>query len=242
MLTYLEQSSDAHVWLILLLINTAIYTGTLATGWLLLRFFGKRQAFRITRESFKKTGISLLTVGINTVITYVGYLLWQNGWMTITTDRTVYIIADFLVLFLGMDLLMYVFHLFIHRTFLYRAIHGLHHTSENPVPLDLFVLHPLETIGFGLMWLSLLMLYPPNLYAVILYLTANVIFGLVGHLGMDPLPGRIRNWPLVKYIGTSSFHHNHHLDIRYNFGFYTNIWDRLFGTWKKEPVPVKDQE
>ncbi|MGS2764853.1 sterol desaturase family protein [Sinomicrobium sp. M5D2P9] len=237
MLTYLEQSSAAHVWWILLLINMAIYIGTLATGWLLLRFFGKRQALHITRNSLKKTGISFLTVGINTVITYVGYLLWQNGWITIASGNATSIILDFPVLFLGMDLLMYIFHLFIHRTFLYRAIHGLHHASENPVPLDLFVLHPLETIGFGFMWLSLLMLYPASFYAIILYLTANVIFGLVGHLGIEPLPGRIRNWPLVKYIGTSSFHHDHHLDIRYNFGFYTNIWDRLFGTWKKESDP-----
>lgn len=242
MLTYLEQSSAVHVWWVLLLINIAIYAGTLASGWVLLRLSGKKQVFRATRESLKKTGISLVTVTINTAITYVGYLLWQNGWIVITSGHTAHIILDFLVLFLGMDFLMYIFHLFIHRTFLYRAIHGLHHESENPVPLDLFVLHPLETIGFGLMWLSLLMVYPATFYAVVLYLTVNVIFGLAGHLGTEPLPERIRIWPLVKYIGTSSFHHGHHLDIRCNFGFYTNIWDRLFGTWKKGPVPAKDPE
>ena len=31
-------------------------------------------------------------------------------------------------------------------------------------------------------------------------------------------------------IGTSTFHAEHHLQPRTNYGFYTVIWDRLFGT------------
>ena len=34
----------------------------------------------------------------------------------------------------------------------------------------------------------------------------------------------------LRLIGSSTFHANHHQDGDVNFGFYTNLWDRLFRT------------
>ncbi|WGQ12550.1 sterol desaturase family protein [Pedobacter gandavensis] len=39
---------------------------------------------------------------------------------------------------------------------------------------------------------------------------------------------RLERW----FIGTTAFHNQHHLNERQNFGFYTSIRDRLFGTYK----------
>lgn len=36
--------------------------------------------------------------------------------------------------------------------------------------------------------------------------------------------------PFLKHVGTSTFHAGHHRDADGNFGFYTLLWDRLFGT------------
>jgi sterol desaturase/sphingolipid hydroxylase (fatty acid hydroxylase superfamily) len=168
---------------------------------------------------------------LNTVVTYAGYWMWKHGIIIINTDISWMMILDFLILFFAMDLLMFIFHLIIHKTFLFKAVHQLHHQAVDPTPIDLFVLHPVEAISFGVLWLILLTLYPFNIYAVMIYLTVNVVFGLAGHLGMEPLPEKVRNLPLLKYLGTSTFHHNHHQDIHHNFGFYTSIWDRLFGTY-----------
>lgn len=109
-------------------------------------------------------------------------------------------------------------------------MHLLHHEAIDPKPIDLFVLHPVETICFGGLWLALLIVHPFNLYAMILYLIVNVLFGMLGHLGIEPLPEKLRKAPVLKYIGTSTFHHQHHRDVEHNFGFYTSVWDRLFGT------------
>lgn len=133
-----------------------------------------------------------------------------------------------------MDLAMYVFHYAIHHSFIYNAIHKLHHQYHNPSPIDLYVLHPIETLGFGSLWLIIINLYTFNFTAVIIYLAANVLFGIIGHLGFEPLPARIQNMLPFKFLGTSTFHHNHHTDVQHNFGFYTIIWDRLFGTYKKQ--------
>ena len=230
MLNYLLQLPPAMLWLIFLDENLLITLIVLGTGKAILRkVTGEAVNQQYTSRDWQ---ICILTNILNTVVTYTGYWIWKHGFVAITTNLSWLIIPDFLLLFLGMDLLMYIFHYIIHKTFLYKVIHQLHHQSVDPRPIDLFILHPLETIAFGALWLLLLMVKPFNIYAIIVYLTVNVVFGLAGHLGIEPLPSRFRNMPLIKYIGTSTFHHDHHRDIQYNFGFYTSIWDRLLGTHK----------
>lgn len=170
---------------------------------------------------------------LNTVVTYAGYWLWKQGFIIISYEVSWTIATHFLLLFMAMDLLMFLFHYLIHKTFLYQAVHSLHHQAIHPKPMDLFILHPVETVCFGALWLFLLVIFPFNIYAIILYLILNLAFGLTGHLGIEPLPATIRQWPLLKYLGTSTFHHDHHEHVGYNFGFYTNLWDRLFGTYRR---------
>jgi sterol desaturase/sphingolipid hydroxylase (fatty acid hydroxylase superfamily) len=44
----------------------------------------------------------------------------------------------------------------------------------------------------------------------------------------EPLPRR-----LPPHVARAGRHAEHHLDGDVNFGFYTDAWDRLFGTRKK---------
>lgn len=230
LLNYLSHLPPATLWLIFLVENLLITLLVLWSGKLIHhKTTGTTIAYTYTSRDWQ---ICFLTNTLNTVVTYAGYWLWQHSLITITTGFSWSVIPDFLLLFLGMDLLMFIFHYIIHKTFLYKAIHNLHHQSVHPKPIDLFILHPAETISFGTLWLLLLMVKDFNIYAVMGYLAVNVLFGMAGHLGIEPLPLRFRNMPVVKYIGTSTFHHNHHQDVQYNFGFYTSIWDRLLGTHK----------
>ncbi len=222
LLNYLLQLPVGYVWLIFLLENSLITCGVLIIG----SFFYKGP------YTSKEWAICIITNIINTIVTYTGFWLWKHGIVKIAMGVSWNILLDFLLLFMAMDLLMYVFHIAIHKTFLYKAVHHLHHEAVDPKPIDLFVLHPVETFGFGSLWLLLLVVYPFNIYAIMIYLTINVIFGLAGHLGIEPIPEKVLRLPLIKYLGTSTFHHNHHQDITHNFGFYTSIWDRLFKTYK----------
>lgn len=224
MLNYLLHLSTLTLWLLFLAENVAIT--------LLVLYFGRLVQGTAQKYTAKEWKICAMTNILNTVVTYAGFWMWKNGFITINLEPSWAAVTDFLILFFAMDLLMFVFHYIIHKTFLFKAVHQLHHEAVNPKPIDLFILHPVEAIAFGGMWLMLLMLYPFHIYAVIIYLVVNVIFGLMGHLGMEPLPARFRRLPVVKYLGTSTFHHDHHQDVHYNFGFYTSIWDRLFGTHK----------
>jgi sterol desaturase/sphingolipid hydroxylase (fatty acid hydroxylase superfamily) len=188
----------------------------------------------ITRKEWQ---VALLTLLINSLITLAGFLLWRRGIITLHTGFSFRILVVFVVLFLGMDLLMYLFHYLVHKTFLYGLIHRLHHQYREPQPIALFVLHPVETLGFGSLWLGLMIVYPANINAVVIYLSLNVLFGVLGHSGIEPFPASWQKQPLLKYIGSATFHYQHHQHEGYNFGFYTSIWDRLFGTLAPPAVP-----
>jgi len=128
-----------------------------------------------------------------------------------------------------MDLGMYVLHRVAHSRWFY-PVHRLHHEYDRPWALTLFVVHPLETLGFGLLWLAVVVLYGPCWLGLCLYMAANLAAGTLGHLGVEPFSARWSRLPLLREVGTSTFHAQHHLDGQYNFGFYTLLWDRLFGT------------
>ena len=219
------------LWIIFLAENTAILVGVLVWGHRLQRAAGGSHPLHPFAYNRRQWRIAAITTILNTVVTYAGYWLWTHNAIRLTTTFSINILRDAAFLFFAMDLLMYIFHYVIHKTPLYKLLHTLHHEATDPEPIDLFILHPLETLSFGALWLLLLLLFPLNIYGIIIYLIINVVFGMAGHLGMEPLPAKVRQWPVLKYLGTSTFHHTHHRNEQCNFGFYTSIWDRVFRTF-----------
>jgi sterol desaturase/sphingolipid hydroxylase (fatty acid hydroxylase superfamily) len=109
-------------------------------------------------------------------------------------------------------------------------MHRTHHRYDKPRPLNLFVLNPFEVLGFGALWLGVIIVYSSTWAGMLGYLALNLIFGTMGHLGVEPLPRAFMRLPVLRHLGTSTFHARHHQDGDVNFGFYTDLWDRLFKT------------
>lgn len=175
-------------------------------------------------------GLAALTILLNTAITFAGLLLWREGIITFTRPGVLRALLDAALLFFVMDAAMYVLHRLGHLPLFYPLLHRTHHRFDRPRPLTLFVLNPAETLSFGVLWLAVVSLYDASWLGMAIYLVLNVVFGAVGHLGVEPLPGR---WPRIPVLGAltgATFHGQHHGDLRYNYGFYTTLWDRLFGT------------
>ncbi|MDN3693692.1 sterol desaturase family protein [Chryseobacterium tructae] len=173
--------------------------------------------------------LSLFTVICNSLVMLIGVFLWKNSWIELgNTQSGMMIILEIIVLLLLMDLFMYFFHYAAHLPVVYKMIHGKHHEHVSTNYLSLFVLHPFETIGFGLMMLVLLIGYNFSIVSISIYLLINLIWGTIGHLNREFFPA----WFDRFFVGTTRFHNQHHLDETKNFGFYTSIWDRLFGTYK----------
>ncbi len=175
--------------------------------------------------------LSIITVFCNTAVFILGVYLWKYGFIKLDKDSGfIQVAVEVLLLTLIMDLLMYVFHRSVHFLRHFKQIHERHHEHESTNLLSLFVLHPIESIGFGLMMLGVLLVFPFSAIGISLYLVLNSLWGTIGHLNHSVLP---RSWlKLAKkgYLCTSEFHYLHHQNPGYNFGFYTSIWDLIFKT------------
>lgn len=171
-----------------------------------------------------------VAVGLNAAVSVAGWCFWKEGWIEVRQAGPVAFLVDLLFMTLAMDLGMYVFHRLAHVRRIYPWLHSFHHRHEITNPISLFVLHPAEVIGFGGLMIGFLMLYPMSFAGLMGYLGLNVLFGTIGHSGVEPFPAVFSRIPFLKNLGTSTFHAEHHESQHYNFGFYTLIWDKLFNT------------
>lgn len=195
--------------------------------------FAQAENFHTKKHPLLKSDwlISIVTLIVNAVVFLIAVYLWKTGIINISgTQNFLFITIQLIALILLMDILMYIFHFIAHIPLIYKLIHNKHHQHINTNFLSLFVLHPLETFGFGLMMISTLFIFDFSIYAISSYIFINLFFGTIRHLNREFFP----RWADKLFIGTSRFHNQHHLDEQYNFGFYTTIWDRVFGTFKKE--------
>jgi lathosterol oxidase len=171
---------------------------------------------------------------MNTVVTILGLVLWRESVIRFRTGTGIGAWLDVVSLLLIMDFLMYVLHRLAHHPLLFGLMHRLHHDYDRPRPLTLFVLNPFENLSFGLLWLLVVWAHDWSWLGMSVYLFLNVVFGTLGHLGVEPFPDWWKHVPILRHVAGSTFHARHHQDVTGNFGFYTAIWDEVFGTLRKD--------
>ncbi|ASS48024.1 MAG: hypothetical protein A3D31_00965 [Candidatus Fluviicola riflensis] len=175
--------------------------------------------------------LSLITVMCNTLVFIFGVLLWKYGFITLSENQYwLRVIGELLFLTLIMDFLMYVFHRAVHFVRQFNKLHERHHEHQSTNMLSLFVLHPIESIGFGLMMLVVICFIPFSAIGISMYLLINSLWGTIGHLHHTILPLSLLKLAKKSYVCTSEFHYLHHKNPDFNFGFYSSIWDVIFKT------------
>ncbi|TSJ47965.1 sterol desaturase family protein [Fluviicola chungangensis] len=214
-----------------LVINFAIYIGSLGVYSMLSVFPGNQRLGNRQPVILQDILLSIVTVFCNTLVFVLGVYLWKYGFIRLDKEYGFLQVAVELVsLTLIMDLLMYVFHRAVHFLSHMKQIHERHHEHQSTNLLSLFVLHPIESIGFGGMMLGVLIFYPFSAMGISLYLLLNSLWGTIGHLNHSILPPSWIKLAKKGFLCTSEFHYLHHRDPNYNFGFYTSVWDLLFKT------------
>lgn len=231
MLQQLKAAGIVEVGIFFLFANLAIFFGSILLCWGLGRLFSGKRIFDRWEpirpiECMAAVGAVVLNAGVSVF----GWWLWTEEVIVLKSSGVMRSMADCVLMILAMDLGMYGFHRLAHTPRLYRWVHRFHHRHEATNPISLFVLHPIEVAGFGGLMILVLIVYPMTFAGLIAYLSLNVIFGSLGHSGVEPFPPMVRKLPILRLVGTSTFHAEHHEHPRYNFGFYTLFWDKLFGT------------
>lgn len=220
---------QASAWM--LLENVILFCAALLLGEVIARLFVDRRVTPVPPPvTPREIILVILCVLMNTLVTLAGWWLWRHGYLIVRRAAGWRTLVDVIVLLMAMDLGMYVTHRMAHWKPVFDVLHASHHRYDHPRPLNLFVLHPGEVLGFGSLYLAVMCLYSASWFAICIYLTLNLVFGTLGHVGVEPFPKSWTRWRIVRQIGTSTFHAEHHLRRQFNFGFYTLLWDRLFGT------------
>ena len=128
------------------------------------------------------------------------------------------------------DAYFYWIHRFMHHPKLFKKIHLVHHRSTNPSPWAAYSFHPLEALLEAGIFPLVVFTLPASSWALFIFLIYMITRNVLGHLGIEFLPGWfIRN----KWINwhTSTTHHDlHHKYFHYNYGLYFTWWDKWFGT------------
>ena len=214
-----------QIFLIGLFVNISFFLLSVGLYWLAELFFTSKD-LQIKKQKICHKDIALVLVVIlcNSLLFKLGFYLWQNSWIQISDQGSIFTcIVDLVLLLLAMDFLMYITHRLAHVEPFYKLVHKTHHSHHSVNMLSLFVLHPLEAIGFGLLIILVLMSFSVQEYALIAYGIINVIWGTIGHLNKAMLDS--------KWIALSDFHNLHHLKQQANYGFYTTFWDKLAKTY-----------
>ena len=152
-----------------------------------------------------------------------------------------FIFISFLGTFLG-----YVFHTMFHKPWsgrFYKA-HMTHH--EKLYPVNDFLSDEYRDPGKdNTVWLFLLMFSPlaPILFALVFYSIIPLPMGIMALIEMI-LIGWVNNnmhngfhlrksrWDKFKfYARLRKLHYQHHIDMNSNFGIYSYMWDRIFGSF-----------
>jgi Delta7-sterol 5-desaturase len=233
---YTQPLGLAALWVSLA--NVGMFVFAVVVGETLVRRHRERRITPVPGPfSLTEMLLAVICVVLNAAFAVLGVILWREGIIEIRTYgeySPLTVLADSLLLFVAMDFSMYIFHRVAHHPVFYPLAHRTHHQYESPRPISLFVLNPLEVIGFGTLWLVVVALYTSSIEGILIYLTLNLVFGMVGHLGVEPAPAAWVRTPIIRYFSTSTFHAEHHGTRHYNYGFYLIVWDRLFGTLSPE--------
>lgn len=128
------------------------------------------------------------------------------------------------------DFYFYWAHRFMHLPGVFERVHRVHHLSTNPSPLAAFAFHPLEALIEAFAIVVIAALIPIHISALIAVGFYSILTNVVGHLGYELFPASWARHPALRFLNTATSHNQHHATFRYNFGLYSLIWDRLFGT------------
>lgn len=146
----------------------------------------------------------------------------SHGWLWFAVSIPLAVLAH--------DFYFYWAHRFMHLPGVYERVHKVHHLSTNPSPLAAFAFHPLEAAIEALGFVFMLTLAPLHWSAFLLVSTYMMATNVMGHLGYELFPHGFSDNRFVNWLNTATSHNQHHRTYRYNYGLYTLIWDRLFGT------------
>lgn len=93
--------------------------------------------------------------------------------------------------------------------------------------------HGLTSFYYGLQILRAV-IFPANVFALFLYTFIVIAVNVMGHIGFEFVPKKIRDSSIGRWFNSSTHHYMHHHKGNKNFGYYLSFWDITMKTLNKE--------
>jgi len=180
---------------------------------------------------------SFANLAVTTIaLTQLSTLLVNAGWMQTNSEPAAWyvVLYEFLLYFFIFDVYFYAVHRLIHIEPLYSWTHRVHHKSIAPNPLSSSSMNPIEGTLEGLiipLFLAAFTVHEASMMVIIPFAT---LMGWYVHCGYEFMPRWWYRNPLTSWFITPMFHDQHHQYVTYNYGGFTTIWDRVFGTTRPQ--------
>jgi lathosterol oxidase len=201
--------------------------------------FGKKlERFRLPKHSPQRIStVERKNVGFNLIVfSSMGFILDRSIERGLISFQTVHewniwsisylFISFFLALFIH-DVYFYLTHRFLHIPFVFKRIHRIHHQSHKVNAWSSFSFHPFE----GLIQIGIVILVPMfipiHIGVQIVFVFFLIFMSVYGHAGYEL---RANKKAIFSIFNTAVHHTQHHESVRYNFGIYLNLWDKIFNT------------
>ncbi len=193
----------------------------------------------------REIGYSMLSVLTFTVVIGIIILMTSAGWTQIYRDPAeygwVWFWLQIPIALLIQDFYFYWMHRAVHAPGLYETAHRTHHLSTNPSAFSAFAFHPIEAFLEIAIFVVIVAVMPMNTTALFIVGFFSLVYNIYGHLGYEVMPRFIGRSPLGYLLNKSAYHNQHHRTYRFNYGLYTVIWDRVFGTLHPHAEQLYDQ-
>lgn len=136
-----------------------------------------------------------------------------------------------------LDLAIYVQHRIFHRVPLLWRLHRMHHTDRDVDATTAIRFHPFEiALSMGIKMGIVVALGAPVAAVIVFEVVLNAL-SIFNHANLA-LPARLDR-ALRLVLVTPDMHRVHHsvipAETDSNFGFNLSVWDRLLGTYRRQP-------
>ena len=179
---------------------------------------------------------SSIIFGLVFSFTITVFLPYTKIYGSIDSYGQLYFWFSFVLMAVVHDTYFYWTHRLIHSQHLFKKIHLVHHKSTNPSPWTSYAFHPLEALLQALIIPIIVLLFPVQKLALIIYFLLQFLHNIYGHSGYELLPSFIRNTIVGRLLNTSLIHNRHHKNVNGNYGLLFTFWDKLMRTELKQPV------
>lgn len=197
-----------------------------------------QQKFPRTIDYLREGGYSLSTMIIFSLVVVVvnspAIGPHTTRYKEIADYGWLYYFSVFPILFFMHDAYFYFTHRIMHHPSLFKHIHLVHHYSTNPSPWAAYAFHPLEAFVEQGIVIIFYFTIPIHITHLAIFFLFSIIYNVYGHLGYELYPGGFNKTMIGKWINTSTNHNQHHQYFKGNYGLYTLIWDRVFGTIRSD--------